>query len=139
MNGTQQETRTVLVDGHVHFYPCFALERFLDGAAENFAAARRDLGLLPGPEMLLLTETRRDDFFSALLHRVGSKGPAGWSFAATGEPISVVAHRPTGESLIFVAGRQIAVLGGLEGLALGTREENLVEAHTGQKLLTQDP
>lgn len=97
-----------LVDAHVHVHPCFPLESFLDGALANVRRVGGTLGCL------LFAEMAGGRWFRDARGVVGA-----WSLAPTGEKESLVARRSTGETLIFVEGRQIAARERLEVLALG--------------------
>lgn len=102
-----------LVDAHVHVHPLFPLETFLEGALENFRAAAELLGLT-ATGCLLLAEMEGRHWFREAQDAVGA-----WTLARTGEEGSLIARRSTGESLVVVAGRQIATRERLEVLALG--------------------
>ncbi len=109
----------LLVDAHVHFYPCFAPERFLDAAAANVAEAGRRLALVEPPiGCLLLTETPDMHWFRRWRDEgAGGEGP--WSLRPTQDGIGLLALRGGQPRLVLVAGRQIATREGLEVLALG--------------------
>lgn len=102
-----------LVDAHVHVHPLFPLEAFLEGALENFRTAAGRLGLT-ATGCLVLAEMAGSGWFRKAPGTVGA-----WTLASIGEEHSLVARRSTGESLVVVAGRQIAVRERLEVLALG--------------------
>lgn len=106
-----------LVDAHVHIHPLFPLELFLDGALKNFRTAAERLGAT-ATGCLLLAEMAGSHWFREAPATVGA-----WTLGSTGEEHSFVARRSTGESLVIVAGRQIAVLERLEVLALGRDAE----------------
>ena len=111
--------RPVLVDSHVHFHGCFASDRFLDAAHENFLLSARSLGLADRPlGFLLLTEIGGTPFFQALQQGTSTTRGSRWSFAATAEPDSLVGSRDGEPLLIIVSGRQLATREGLEVLAL---------------------
>lgn len=109
----------ILVDAHVHFHPCFEPASFLDSAEANFSAAAAGLGLSgPVPGLLLFTESHGDEFFTYFAEQPEGRGPGGWSFRPTQEPVSLQAVRSGTTRLIVVAGRQVATADGLEVLAL---------------------
>lgn len=102
-----------LVDAHVHIHPLFPPDSFFDGALENFRTAAGRLGLT-ATGCLVLAEMAGSGWFRK------APGTAGaWTLARMGEEASLIARRSTGESLVVVAGRQIAVRERLEVLALG--------------------
>ena len=113
----------LLLDGHVHFHTCFDLDRFLDGAAANFAGAASALGLgSRALGFLMFTESADAHCFREFRTRAdrGING-ACWRFERTGEEDSLLAHRDTDpeELLVLVAGRQVVAAESLEVLALG--------------------
>lgn len=110
--GTADPSSSVaLVDSHVHFYACYDLPTFLDGALRNFRNASAGTGYL------LLTESREARWFRRW--RDGGNAGSGWRFEATAEDESLIAVTETGERLILIAGRQIVARERLEVLALG--------------------
>lgn len=114
------------VDAHVHIHPCYRPGTLFAHAFRNLSAQPAG-GAWPRRFYLLLTECAADDAFGELgaLARpaAAAQTPAleGWSLRATGEPISLEAHR-NGAALTLVAGRQVACREGLEVLLIGTRE-----------------
>jgi len=102
-------TARYLVDAHVHLHPRFDLARVLTAAARNMATA------MPGPALLMLTESAGVNAFDALPKTAGP-----WHITATDEPVSCLAKTPDGAMLAIVAGRQIVTAEGLEVHALGT-------------------
>lgn len=111
------------VDAHVHFHPCYPADQILDAAMTNITGCAANRG---APEQilgcLLLAETARDDFFSAL--RDGSSGVevGHWRLESTDEEISLLACLNDRPALLLVSGRQIATYEGLEVLALVSGE-----------------
>ena len=117
----EPERNVALVDAHVHFYPCYDRDRFLDAAQCNFDRWRRRLGLDHGTcGVLMLTESRGHRAFESW--RSGAEADRRWRFSRTDEPVSVVAHRHDGASLVVIAGYQLRTEEDLEVLALGTRQ-----------------
>lgn len=114
---------TLLVDGHVHFHPCFQVAEFLGAASTNFRAARREVKDPEALGCLLFTESSWSHGFRAFRDGLVERSADGWSIRPTGEDCSVVACGPTGERIVLVAGRQIVTANRLEVLALGTLEE----------------
>jgi hypothetical protein len=110
------DAERVLVDAHVHLYPCFPLEAFLDAARANL---RR---LSPGPAagVLMFTETASDDAFGDLVRGAGRHVAGHWRVTPTEEGAALTATERGGDQLVLVAGRQIQTREGLEVLALGT-------------------
>jgi len=109
-----------LVDCHVHYYPHYGVQRFLDCAARNL---RRYGGPLASAEerlgVLMLADPGDDPPFEPLISGAGSA--AGWKLVRTDEPISMLAHGK-GATLVIIAGRQVVTAERLEVLALGTAD-----------------
>ncbi|HEX6938532.1 MAG TPA: hypothetical protein VF158_03910 [Longimicrobiales bacterium] len=113
-----------LVDAHVHFYPGYRRDPFLDGALANFRHHAGRLGLDPrAPAFLLLTETAEDHWFRALRDAAAAGTTGRWTFRATGDACSLIASRRPGEELVIIAGRQVAAREGLEVLAIGIDDD----------------
>jgi hypothetical protein len=108
----------VLLDGHVHIYPCFDRERLLDAAAANFRAAAARLGSSEFDGVLMLTESRGHAVFDELVAapRVGR-----WEMRPADDGVSLAARKAS-ERLILVAGRQIETAERIEVSALALRE-----------------
>ncbi len=123
-SGPDTMTGPFLVDAHVHFYPCYRREPFLDGALANFRRHGRRLRIeTAAPSFLLLTEAAADHWFREL-REAAAAGEAGrWTFRATADECSLVASRGEEAAIVVVAGRQIAAREGLEVLALGLDED----------------
>ena len=113
----------LLVDGHVHFYPCYDRSVFFDGALANFRAAAAALGLASGATgCLMFSETARDRYFRALRSGAGAGAAAAgpWRFERTGETDSLIALRDGGGEILLIAGHQIETAERLEVLSLGS-------------------
>lgn len=114
---TNETTHKLVVDGHVHLYPCFDTARFLTAAQTNLAAAAHRYGA--GAGALLFTETARDNAFDAL--KEGSLLPPGWQAeGAADDPALLLRSERGGLPLIIVAGRQIQTRERIEVLALAS-------------------
>ncbi len=110
----------MLVDSHVHLYPCFETRAFLDGAAEAFARAADTSGVVAWTGCLLLTETARDSAFKSLAQRVGGRIAQRWICRAGVEAECLHFQRDDGVELLVVSGWQVVTRENLEVLALGT-------------------
>lgn len=105
------------IDGHVHFHRSTLVTRTLDAAAENFRRMRPDRRGLLGA--LLLCQSASERVFEQLAEQRSS---GDWQIApAANEPETLLA-RKAGSSVAIVCGRQVRARGGLEVLALGTRQ-----------------
>lgn len=113
----------ILVDSHVHIYPCFDLPMFLDSSLENFRRAARLSSDRPKLDaVLLLTESSGHDTFAMLADKASQGASIGhWTIQQRrGADPSLTAQHQDGGRLIIVAGRQIVTAENLEVLALGT-------------------
>ncbi|NNF13884.1 MAG: hypothetical protein HKN72_11705 [Gemmatimonadetes bacterium] len=123
MTTRQDNPGALLVDGHVHFHPCFEVGDFLQAAASNFAAARAEKGLAEAVGCLMLTENSWRHDFRAFSEGYIARAAPEWTVNPTQEDCSLLARRDDGEQLVFVAGRQLVTFERLEVLALGTMSE----------------
>jgi len=119
----QNGLETLLVDGHVHFHPCFEVRPFLEAAVSNFAAGRAEVGRAEAVGCLMFTESSWRHDFSAFSEGLVSRAAPEWTVSHTGEDCSLLARRDDGELLVLVAGRQLVTSERLEVLALGTLNE----------------
>lgn len=118
------DTGALLVDAHVHIYPCFDINKLLDAALYNFGRAAKKLGLNHGyTGVLLLAETSRDNWFqrASMLDASGR-----WQIEKTLDKTVLQARQLTDnaekKSIIYImSGRQVITAEGLELLALVTR------------------
>ncbi|MBA3562407.1 MAG: hypothetical protein H0W33_00055 [Gammaproteobacteria bacterium] len=115
--------KSLLIDGHVHFYDGFATSVALNAASRNFAtAAERGCGGLSAG-VLMLAETAREDRYSGLCELAADGGTAGnWRLHGFSEdPLVVRAQAAHAETdLLIVAGYQVISSEGLEVLTLAT-------------------
>jgi hypothetical protein len=112
---------TVLVDSHVHFYPCFDKKTFFRSAARNFSLVARSHGLEHATGILVLTEARGFDYFHRFLDECENEPRACCLFRKTAEDSSLLVLGGDVDPLIVIAGRQLVTVEGLEVLALGCR------------------
>jgi hypothetical protein len=117
----------LLVDAHVHVYPCFDLAGFFSAAARQFQAASAAVG--PGSDFLpiiVLADWSRQSWFRQFKHSADRPQDAqrlavpGWSFRPTGDQLSVQVESAAGQRMVVLAGRKIISAENLEVLALGT-------------------
>lgn len=123
MNQLRPAGPAVYVDAHVHFYPCFPLSRFLEGAAANFPTSGEGAGdrasSPPPTRVMVLLDGREGCPFHELRRRVGGlmteDGLAYWfRHPSTDDPEA----RPEPSDFLVVGGRQIPTEEGLEVLAI---------------------
>lgn len=107
------------VDGHVHLHHLSFVSRTLEAARANF---ERVSGRREGIQgVLLLTQAGSEHVFEQL---EGAGAIDGWRFEpAANEPQTLIARQNGGSALAIVCGRQVRARGGLEVLALGTKQE----------------
>jgi hypothetical protein len=125
------QKRRLLVDGHVHIYDCYHLEKFFDYAVKNMDYYYKTLYPNPGGEkdnmpyerILLLTEGKRNDFFS--LFKTGGGFPAGSAYRCqpTGEDHSLLLTRNGKPQCYLLKGRQIVTKENLEVLLIASGRE----------------
>jgi hypothetical protein len=114
-------SQTILLDAHVHLHRCFDPAGFLDSARVNFRAAAQRTGRSNGIGCLWLTDPAEERSFRRLSQGLDAGRQLGrWLLSQTSEPTSLVAHHESGDTLLLLAGRQIASRERLEVLALGS-------------------
>ena len=121
----------LVLDAHVHIYPCFDLPEFFAAAFSNCLQIARSVGYgrshIP---VLLLTEGCRQRVFQDIQeemkkgnNRIGDGQNAGYRVFPTEENGSLRIQKGDGTYLFLVAGRQIVTSEQLEVLALSTVSE----------------
>lgn len=106
----------------MHLHPGFACDAFFDAALASFRRSATAIGRQDFLGCVLLAETGAARWFRRAWN--GKEGEGGWSFERTGEAESLMARRVSGggggsgESVLVIAGRQIATREGIEVLAL---------------------
>lgn len=120
IGGTSRPAGCVLVDAHVHFYPCYDREAFLAGALRNFERGAVQLGLpADTPGCLFLADCRGQDSLALLARRNGTSDRGPWELRAAREDGLLLSIGGGAPRLALIAGRQIVTRDGLEVLALG--------------------
>lgn len=115
------------MDGHAHIHPWMDRDRALDFAFANFLQCCRTAGLDPAsPKVLALADPV--DGKGLEVSEAGaansSSARSGWTLQGCEDGTGVRARRRgDGATLFLVRGRQVRATGGLEVLALATREE----------------
>lgn len=98
----------IAVDTHVHLYPFYDLDLFLEYAVAHLTGA--------DARAICLTDRAGQSEFSAL--REGRRAARHWTVEALGEPGALRARDRQGRELIILAGRQIVTRERIEVLAL---------------------
>jgi hypothetical protein len=112
----------LMVDGHVHIYDCFDLEKFFKIAVtwlEHFYNTLYANGS-PYVNILLLTEGKTDDFFSQLKKNRGFPNDSGYRVLDTKEEESIILAKDDQPQCYILKGRQIVTEENLEVLAIAT-------------------
>ena len=121
----------LVIDAHVHIYPCFDLSGFLGAAFSNCLKVARHFGHDPSYiPVLLLTEGYRQREFHRLREkmeggneRIAEEKHGGYRLFPTEEAESLRIERADGSFLFLIAGFQIVTSERLEVLALSTVSE----------------
>ncbi|MCP5102181.1 MAG: hypothetical protein GY950_02320, partial [bacterium] len=114
------KTTRLLIDGHVHLYDCYDLEKFFHNAVKNMDHYYK--ALYPGTEdishekILLLTEGKKNDFFSRFKNGETFPNDSGYRFVPTGEDFSLLLTREDQPVCYLLKGRQIVTRENLEVL-----------------------
>ncbi len=113
-----------MVDGHVHIYDCYDLEKFFDSAIKNmnhfYHTLYPNTKESPFEKILLLTEGRKNDFFSQFKKNRGFSNDSGYHFLDTKEDISLVLARHNKPLCYLLKGRQIVTREDLEVLLVAS-------------------
>jgi len=113
----------LLVDSHVHIYPCYDTSTLFDGVHANFCEQSAGSGHQAFASVLLLTESAGHEFFLSLLNRdKANESRGGWRVLPTEEAHAVVLQREDQARIFVIAGRQIETRERIEVSALLTRE-----------------
>jgi len=139
---TTEKTR-FMVDGHVHIYDCYDLEKFFATAVKNLEHYYNSLYSNGSPlaKILLLTEGKTNDFFSQLKNNAGFPNTSGYRFRKTKENVSITLAKGKEAQCCVLRGRQIVTRENLEVLAIASNQtiedglpveiviEKLIEKH----------
>ena len=120
-----------IIDGHVHLYKCFEIQKFLTAASRNLHSAAQRIA--PGKKhslVLMLTEGNREDAFERLQglaegKRRSKQAPANsWRVRRIPDDESaLLATNEQEDDLLIIAGQQVISYEGLEILALATDQK----------------
>ena len=114
----------LMVDGHVHIYDCFHLEKFFKIAVtwlEHFYNTLYANGS-PYVNILLLTEGKTNDFFSQLKKNRGFPNDSGYQVLETEEDESIILAKDNQPQCYILKGRQIVTEENLEVLAVASTQ-----------------
>lgn len=111
----------VLLDCHVHFYPCFDFGRLLDHAWANFSLAAANLQTAQFQAVMCMVETSNCHYFAEFSQQRAKIGA--WSLHRLADPEAIELRHPQGRRMILLAGSQIATEEKLELLVLGQKQK----------------
>lgn len=141
--GFGYKSSKLIVDGHVHVYPGYDVDKFFDSALTNMK--HFSTSLYPGEEnvqkILLFTEGKDNDFFNQFKKGGISLKNTDFKFKETKEECSIILTKK-GEALCYILrGRQIVTKENLEVLAIASGQQipdglpirDVIKKITGQK------
>jgi hypothetical protein len=115
----------ILVDAHVHIYPCYNLAAFFNAAHDNFYnEAKRFEVQKSFDAFLLLADLTTGKWFDRIKTCADTNNSpiemelGSWRIHETGDPLTIQMVSRDGKKLYLVAGRQIITLERIEVLAL---------------------
>jgi len=112
----------LIIDGHVHIYDCYDLDRFFDATIENLDKAY--LSKCPGDynahRVIFLTESKKNDYFSMFKRKGRFSDKSEYTFADTEEDSSLVLLKNNQPLCYLFAGRQIVTKEKLEVLSIAS-------------------
>lgn len=116
----------LLVDGHVHIYDCYDLDKFFDTAVreleKSFGLLYRGVESVVHQKILLLTEGKGNDYFKQWQEKGTEASPHGYWFGETGEEISLELFKGEQPVGYVVRGRQIVTRENLEVLSIASSQ-----------------
>jgi hypothetical protein len=114
----------LMIDGHVHIYDCYDLERFFTYAVKNLEYFYNTLYANGSPfeRILLLSEARDKDFFSYFKERGRWSDDSPYRFLETGEEEALILARGEQRLCWLLKGRQIVTRENLEVLAIASKQ-----------------
>lgn len=119
--------RRLVVDGHVHIYDCYNLEAFFHNAVKNMDRYYKSLYTgsedTPYERILLLTEGKKNDFFSRFKKDGGFPNESGYRCLPTKEDYSLLLTRENEPLCYLMRGRQIVTKENLEVLLVASGQE----------------
>lgn len=112
----------LIVDGHVHVYPCYHIDTFFHAAAANMEqlSASRFPGSEDMPKILLFTEGKEIDFFGQFKNNTALPKDSPFTFKKTKEDYSLVLAEQEKPLCYILRGRQIVTEENLEVLTVAT-------------------
>ena len=115
----------LIVDGHVHIYDCYDLDKFFDAAIKNLNNIHTSI--CPGnnnyQKILLFTEGKENNYFSQF-KRNGIPGQQSeYKFENTQEDCSIILSKDGKHLCYILAGRQIVTRENLEVLSIASSQK----------------
>jgi hypothetical protein len=114
----------LMVDGHVHIYDCYDLDRFFTLAVNHLEYFYNTLYANGSPfeRILLLTEAKSHDFFSRFQEKGCWSDDSPYRFLKTREEESLILTRDSRRLGYLVKGRQIVSQENLEVMATASKQ-----------------
>lgn len=123
------QSHTVFVDAHVHFYDCFEIAEFLNGTQQNFIrAASQAVAGNNYSAVLFLTERRVENWYRWLVDaaeegkEISVAQNSCWRLHYNKKDSSITASNDQHPPLLIIPGRQVITRESLEVLLLGTTD-----------------
>ena len=112
----------LIIDGHVHIYDCYDLDKFFDTAIENLdnAYSSKYPGDRNFQRVLFLTESKDNDYFTMFKDKGRFSDKSGYTFANTEDDCSLVLLKNNQPQCYLLAGRQIVTKEKLEVLSIAS-------------------
>ncbi|MDZ7262480.1 MAG: hypothetical protein ONB05_10295 [candidate division KSB1 bacterium] len=114
------QTRTLLIDGHVHLYPYYDFNKAVRTGINNLVRAFKHVDGNDSTKIWLLTERWDCDFFKQIYERPESFSTSKIRFVPAKEKEALAVEIEGQVELFILAGRQIVSHEGLEVLSLAT-------------------
>ena len=116
---------TLVVDGHVHIYDCYDLDKFFDMAIKNMD--KMYSSIYPEDDnyqkILLFTEGRDNDYFSRFKANGNIGKQSEYKFENTQEDCSIVLLKNNHPLCYILSGRQIVTRENLEVLSIASAQK----------------
>lgn len=113
------------IDTHVHYYPCYDAEVFLESLHCNLLATARELGAKESvyPVVCLLDSNSSSGFASLAAGHLGDTSQLSWTILTdTAHPALLHLSRGASENITVIGGRQVVTKENVELILLGCAE-----------------
>ena len=115
---------TLIIDGHVHIYDCYDLDKFFDSAIKNLDKSYSSINPVNNnfQRILLLTESKDNDYFSQFKKNDNLGRQSEYRFGDTEEDCSIILSKNNQPLCCLIAGRPIVTKEKLEVLSLASNQ-----------------